>query len=71
MKVDISLLSVVGKMYSEALTDGLVECSEMVNSEDQCVFREGRSYLDQIFVVRQLCKKNREMKKWFILRLLN
>ena len=43
----ISLLSVVGKLFGRVL---------IKRGEEQCGFRQGRGYMDQVFAVRK-CEK--------------
>ena len=53
----ISLLSVVGKVYSRVLINRIRDKTENVIAEVQGGFRRGRGCTDQIFIVRQICKK--------------
>ena len=48
----ISLLSVVGKLLGRVLIK-----RGRVIGEEQCVFRQGRGCMDQVFAVRQVCEK--------------
>ena len=59
----ISLLSVPGKLYGRVLIERVVETSEQQIGEEQSGFRKGRSCADQIFVVRQLCEKLKNLKE--------
>ncbi len=52
---DISLLSVVGKVYDKVLIKSVREGTEGVICDEQGGFRRGRGGLDQIFAVRQAC----------------
>ena len=53
----ISLLCVVGKLFGRILIERIRDKTERVLREEQCGFRKGRSCMDQIFTVRQLCEK--------------
>ena len=53
----ISLLSVVGTLYDRVLIKRVRAGTECAIGEEQCEFRQGRGYLDQVFAVRQVCKK--------------
>ena len=53
----ISLLSVVGKVYGRVLINRIRDKTENVIAEVQGGFRRGRGCTDQIFIVRQICKK--------------
>ena len=55
----ISLLSVVGKLYGRVLTIRVRAGTECAIGEEQCLFRQGRGCMDQVFAVRQVCKKYR------------
>ena len=52
----ISLLSVVGKVYGRII-NRIRDKTENVTAEMQSGFRRGRGCTDQIFIVRQICKK--------------
>ena len=52
-----NLLSLVGKVYGGILIDRIRSSADRVIGEEQCGLREGRGCIDQIFAVRQLCKK--------------
>ena len=54
---DISLLSVVGKLYGRILINRIKDKTENVISEVQSGFRRGRGCADQTFIVRQICEK--------------
>ena len=54
---DISLLSVVGKVYGRILINRIRDKTENVIAEVQSGFRRGRRCTDQIFIVRQICEK--------------
>ncbi len=57
----ISLLSVVGKMFSRVIMNRLTAVlAERILPESQCGFRAGRGTVDMIFSVRQLQEKCRE-----------
>ena len=49
---DISLLSVVGKLYGRVLIKRVKAGTECTIGEEQCGFRQGRGCMDQVFVVR-------------------
>ena len=53
----ISLLSVVGKLFSRVLIKRVRAGTECAIGEEQCGFRQGRGCMDQVFVVRQVCEK--------------
>ena len=59
------LLLVVGSTYAEAPIDLVVESIEMQMGEAQCCFRKDKSCSDQIFVVRYLREKIRQIKCGF------
>ena len=51
------MLSVVGKLFGRVLikrVGGRIECAV---GEEQCGFRQGRGSMDQVFAIRQVCKK--------------
>ena len=54
---DISLLSVVGKVYGRVLINRIRDKTENVIAEVQGGFRRGSGCTDQIFIVRQICEK--------------
>ncbi|XP_066282992.1 uncharacterized protein [Branchiostoma lanceolatum] len=56
----ISLLSVVGKVYTKVVLARLQRLAERVYPESQCGFRANRSTIDMIFSLRQLQEKCRE-----------
>ena len=53
----VSLLSVVGKLYGRVLNKRVRARTECAMWEEQCGFRQGRGCMDQVFAVRQVCKK--------------
>ena len=53
----ISLLSVVGKLFGRVLIKNVRAGTECAIGEEQYGFRQGRGYMDQVFVVRQVCEK--------------
>ena len=53
----ISLLSVGGKVYGRVLINRIRDKTENMIAEVQNGFRRGRGCTDQIFIVRQICKK--------------
>ena len=50
----ISLLTVVGKLHSRVLIKIVRARTECALGEEQCGFRQGRGYMDQVFAVRQV-----------------
>ena len=56
----IYLLSIVGKVFAQALLINLQKLAERVYPESQCGFRAERSAVDMVFCLRQLQEKNRE-----------
>ena len=53
----ISLLSVVGKLFDRVLIKRVRTGTEYAVGEEQCGFRQGRGYMDQVFSVRQVYEK--------------
>ena len=53
----ISLLSVVGKLFSRVLIKKVRAGTECAIGEEQCGFMQGRECMDQVFAVRQVCEK--------------
>ena len=53
----IWLLCVLGKVYDRVLINRIRDKTENVIAEVQGGFRRGRGCTDQIFIVRQVCKK--------------
>ena len=53
----ISLLCVVGKQYGRVLIKRHRAGTECAIGEEQCVFRQGRGCMDQVFAVRHVCEK--------------
>jgi len=53
----ISLLSVIGKVYGRVLIERIREGTDGVICDEQCGFRRGRGCMDQVFALRQVCKK--------------
>ena len=51
----ISLLSVVGKLFGRVLIKTVRAGTECAIG--QCVFRQGRGFMDQVFAVKQVCEK--------------
>ena len=58
----ISLLSVIGKVFSKVILILLQELAERVYPEPQCGFRAGRSTVDMVFCLCQLQEKCREQQ---------
>ena len=54
------MLNVVGKVVARVIQERLQKLAEDVLPESQCGFREGRSCMDMIFVVRKLIEKSWE-----------
>ena len=57
---EISLLSVVGKVFARVVLDRLQILADRIYPESQCGFKSGRSIVDMIFSVRQLQKEMQE-----------
>ena len=53
----ISLLSATGKLYGRVLIERVRRGTDCIVGEEQCGFRAGRSCVDQLFVVKELCEK--------------
>ena len=51
-------MSVVGKLFGRLLIKRVRAGTECAIGEEQCVFRQGRAYMDQVFAVRQVCEKD-------------
>ena len=51
------MLIVVGKLYGRVLIKRVMAGIECAVGEEQCVFRQGRGCMDQVFAVRQVCEK--------------
>ena len=51
------MLSVVGKLFGRVLIQRVRARTECATGEKQCGFRQGRGCMDQVFAVRQECKK--------------
>ena len=56
----ISLLDVVGKLFTKVVQVRLQRVAEEVLPDSQCGFRAGRGCADMVFCTRQLVKKARE-----------
>lgn len=54
--VDICLLCVVGKLYGINLTVKVMNHKVVVLGDERCGFRNGKTCVDQIFVVRAVCE---------------
>ena len=59
---EISLLSIVGKVFARVFLARLQVLAERIYPESQCGFRAERSTVDMIFSVRQLQEKCREQQ---------
>eukprot|EP00921_Rhytidocystis_pertsovi_P026473 GHVQ01042707.1.p1 GENE.GHVQ01042707.1~~GHVQ01042707.1.p1 ORF type:complete len:357 (+),score=36.41 GHVQ01042707.1:540-1610(+) len=59
----ITLLSAAAKVFSTILLSRLQPLVAALLSEDQCGYRENRSTIDMIFVLRQLLEKSREKQQ--------
>ena len=57
---DISLLSVVGKIYTGILVDRVRKMTEGLIDDEQRGVRAGRCYVDQIFTLKQIDEKVRK-----------
>ena len=53
----ICLLSVVGKLFGRVLINRVRARTECAIGEEQCLFRQSRGCMDQVFAVRQVCEK--------------
>ena len=53
----ISLLSVVGKLFGRVLIKRVRAGTECAIGEEHCRFKQGRECMDQVFAVRQVCRK--------------
>ena len=58
----ISLLNIIGKIFSRILLPRVQILGEHIYPESQCGFRQGRSTTDMVFSVRQLQEKCREKR---------
>lgn len=56
----ISLLSIVGKLFSRVILYKLQQLANRIYPESQCGFRGGRSTVDMIFTLRQVQEQCRE-----------
>ena len=56
------MLSVVGKIYSGILIDRVCRATGSWINDVQESFRAGRGRVDQIFILKQIVKKEREKK---------
>ena len=50
----MSLLSVIGKLFCRVLIKRVRAGTECAIGEEQCGFRHGRGYVDQVFTVRHV-----------------
>ena len=50
--MDISLLSIPGKVYGKVLIEKVREMTEGLIGEEQCCFRMERGCIDQVFVIK-------------------
>ena len=60
---DISLLSVPGKVPGPVILNRIGKIIDETLRDNQCGFRPGRGYSNQIFTLRQLIEKNREFSR--------
>ena len=60
---DISLLSIIGKLFAHITLKRLQFPAERVYPESQCGFRANRSTIDMVFSLRQLQEKCREQRQ--------
>ena len=60
---NISLLSVVGKIYAWILVDRVLRVTGGLIDDEQGGFRAEREYVDQIFTLKQMGEKTREKKR--------
>ncbi len=56
----INLLSMVGKVYGKVLVERIWCGTKRMVGEEQSGFWKGRGCMDQVFVVRQVCEKERK-----------
>ena len=56
----ISLLSVVGKIYTGILVDNVRRVTRSLIDDEQGCFRAGRGCVDQIFTLKHMGEKARE-----------
>ena len=59
----ISLLSMVGKIYTGNLVDRVRTATGALIDDEQGGFRAGRGYVDQIFTLKQIGEKARKKKR--------
>ena len=52
----ISLLAVVSKLYGRVLIKRVTAGTESAIRQEQCLFRQGRACMDEVFDVRQVCE---------------
>ena len=62
---NITLLSVVGKVYTAILNARVTEWAERNNKfvEEQAGFREGRSTIDHLFILTEVIRSRKEQRK--------
>ena len=53
----ISLLNIPGKLYGRVLIEKVYSLTEGLIGEEQCGFRSGRGYVDQVFLMKQMTEK--------------
>ena len=64
---DISLLSVVGKLFGRVLIKRVNAGTDCAIGEEQCGFRQGRECMYQVFAVRQVCEKYLENGRSYLI----
>ena len=50
-------MSVAGQLFGSVLIKRVRAETECAIGEEQCVFRQGRGCMDQVFAIRQVCEK--------------
>ena len=66
----ISLLNIVGKLFTKVVLMKLRVLAERIYPESQCGFRAKRATIDMIFSLRQLQENSESRESHFMLRLL-
>ena len=68
---EVSLLTVVGKIYEGILVDRVRRMIWGLIDNEQGGFREGRGCVDQIFILKQIGEKAREKKRRMYVGFIN
>ena len=50
-------MSILGKVYGRILIEKVCSLTEGLIREEQCGFRSGRGWVDQVFVMKQMSEK--------------